>query len=94
MPGGGLALGMREHTLQLTVHVLDTPGCRIVNFATGLFTDERGRNLAAARPVKWKRILALVVLSVVLFAGHAGVGSDLAYALTHGPAVTLAAPSD
>jgi len=85
---------MRGQTLQLTVHVLDTPGCRIVNFATGLFTDERGRNLAAARPTKWKRILALVVLSVVLFGGHAGVGSDLAYALPPGPAIPVAAPSD
>ncbi len=85
---------MRGHALQLTVDLLDTPGCRIVNFATGLFADERGRNLAAVRPAKWKRIFALAGLAVLLFGGHVGVGSDLAYALSFGPVVNVASPSD
>ena len=87
-------MSLREQTLQLDVHVLDTPGCRIVNFATGLFTDDHGRNLAAVRPAKWKRILALVILSILLFGGHAGVGSDLVYAQGPGPAKMIAALSD
>jgi hypothetical protein len=81
-----LALNLRRQTLQLDAHILDTPGCRIVNFATGLFTDDRGRNMAAVRPAKWKRILALVILSVLLFGGHVGIGSDLVYAQDPGPA--------
>jgi len=73
-------LKSRYETLQLDLHVIDDPGHRIVNFTTSLFTDDRGRNLATIRPAKLKRILLLVMLSVLLFGGNVGVGSDLAYA--------------
>jgi hypothetical protein len=73
-------MNLHHQTLQLDVQVIDDPVHRIVNFTTGLFTDDRGRNLAAVRPPKLKRILALVILSILLFGGTAGVGSDMAYA--------------
>ena len=78
---------MKSHyeTLQLDVHVIDNPGHRIVNFTTGLFTDDQGRNLAVARPSKLKHILMLVILSVLIFGGNVGVGSDMAYAQNLNP---------
>ena len=50
--------------------------------------------MAAARPAKWKRILALVILSILLFGGHVGVGSDLVYAQDSGSAKMIAVLSD
>jgi hypothetical protein len=77
---GRHVLNSHHEPLRLDVQVIDGPGHRIVSLTTDLFTDDCGQNRAAARPAKLKRILLLVILSVLLFGGTAGVGSDLAYA--------------
>ena len=79
-------MNSHHEPLRLDVQVIDGPGHHIVNFTTGLFADDLARNRAAACPVKLKRVLVLVILSILLFGGTAGVGSDLAYARDAKPA--------
>lgn len=79
-------MNSHHEPLRLDVQVIDDPGHRIVNFTTDLFADDLEQHRAGPGHPKLKRVAILVILSVLLFVGTAGVGSDLAYAQDASPA--------